>query len=127
MEASGRPPKKSLKAPEELAAQLAFQLTNALNPKGFVMESRSTAGVVLRRRSGGLFIFGVILVIVGLLGAAGGSPEALVLAAIGALIVYLRRPATVAVTIVRDPTGGTLVTTSAAGQPGVERAVRMAL
>ena len=78
-------------------AQLAFQLTNLLNPRGFVMETRSQAGVVLRRPPRGLFYAGIALAVVGVLSAFGGEPSGLVLTAVGLPMIWLRRPTTIAV------------------------------
>ena len=110
---------------DELLAQLVVHLTNLLNPRGFLLESRSAAGLVFRREPRSLFYLGLGLVILGLLSALGGEPLALLIAMAGAPLLWLRRPASLVVDLASDR-GSTEVRASGPKQAGVEEAIQAA-
>lgn len=118
---------RSAHPPERLEIELQSLVGPALSRKGYRVVGHGVTGVTWRRESSGKFIVGVavlgLLAIGGLTSGESGSIALGVLCAAGAaLLVYLRRPASVTVALERVR-GGTEIAVS--GGPDVDTATEI--
>jgi hypothetical protein len=108
--------------PERLAVELQSLVGPSLSQKGYRLAGHGLAGITWRRELSGKLIAALVilglLALSGLASGEGGSTLLGVLALVGAaLIVYLRRPATVTIHLA-NAGGGSEVTV--AGGPDTD-------